>query len=309
VEESLDHRIAAIAERQHGVFTVAQAEAVGFSRPQRDFRIRSGRWSMPYERVYRVAGLPPSWRADVLAACWAAQSLTVASHRSAAELWGLPGARTDIVEITSRRWRRAKKHGLIVHETSALPAKDVCSVDGIATTTVEQTLLGLAAVVEPTVELAVDRALQRKLTTIARLERFVQRKAAPGRNGVGVLRDLLGCLDPLAGVPESAMETRLKQLLRRNGLPTPEFQYEIWHNGRFVARVDAAYPEHRIAIEYDSYEHHTGRLAIDRDSERRARLQRIDWETITFTAASVARGGGEPLETLRARLGFGAPLA
>ncbi len=83
------------------------------------------------------------------------------------------------------------------------------------------------------------------------------------------------------------METKLKQLLRRNGLPTPVFQYEIWHNGRFIARVDAAYPEHRIAIEYDSYEHHTGKQAIDRDSDRRARLQRIDWETITFTAASI----------------------
>ena len=101
------------------------------------------------------------------------------------------------------------------------------------------------------------------------------------------------------------METMLKQLLRRNGLPTPEFQYEIWHNGRFIARVDAAYPEHRIAIEYDSYERHTGRRAIDRDNERRARLSRINWETIAFTAAALRNNGGEQLETLRARLGFG----
>ena len=101
------------------------------------------------------------------------------------------------------------------------------------------------------------------------------------------------------------METKLKQLLRRQGLPTPEFQYEIWHRGQFIARVDAAYPEHRIAIEYDSYEFHAGNRAIDRDSERRARLSRIDWETITFTAAALRANGGEQLETLRTKLSFG----
>jgi len=144
------------------------------------------------------------------------------------------------------------------------------------------------------------------MTTIARLEQFVMRKGKKGRNGIGVLRDLVQDLDPLAGLSESAMETKLKQLLRRNGLPTPQFQYEIWHNGRFIARVDAAYPEHRIAIEYDSYEHHTGKRAIDRDSDRRARLLRIDWDTITFTAAAIGQNGGEALETLRRRLAFGA---
>ena len=106
----------------------------------------------------------------------------------------------------------------------------------------------------------------------------------------------------VAGVPESAMETRLKQLLRRNGLPMPEFQYEIWHEGRFVARVDAAYPEHRIAIEYDSYEHHTGKEAIVRDNDRRNTLKGLRWRTVTFTAADIQRDGGHALDALRAEL-------
>jgi hypothetical protein len=45
----------------------------------------------------------------------------------------------------------------------------------------------------------------------------------------------------------------------------------IRHEGRFIARVDAAYPELRIAIEFDSYEHHTGKLAV-RDTDRRNQL-------------------------------------
>jgi hypothetical protein len=188
-------------------------------------------------------------------------------------VWELPGRSTHLVEITSRRYKRAKASGLVVHETELLPAEDVCEVDGIPTASVEQTLLGLSALAdESVVEMALDRALHRKLTTITQLEQFVRRKGKRGRNGIGVLRALVRDHDPIAGIPESAMETQLKQLLRRNGLPAPRFRYEIWHNGRFVARVDAADPEHRIAIEYDSYEHHTGKRAIDRDSERRARL-------------------------------------
>ena len=80
---------------------------------------------MLFDRVYRIGGAPPTWRGQVLAACWAAQGLAVASHRSAAELWGLPGGCTDIVEITCRRWKRAKAAGLVVHETKLLDDADI----------------------------------------------------------------------------------------------------------------------------------------------------------------------------------------
>jgi very-short-patch-repair endonuclease len=307
MDDSLDRKIAAIAERQHGHFTLAQADALGYTDDQREYRTRTGRWVLTYDRVYRIAGLPGSWRGAVLAACWAAQGVAAASHRSAASLRDLPGGVTGFVEITCERWKRAKASGLIVHETLSLDPEDLDVVDGIPVTSVEQTLLGLAAVVHETVvEMALDRALHRKLTTIERLEAFVSRKGKRGRNGIGVLRGLVRELDPMAGVPESPMETKLKQLLRRRGLPMPQFQYEIWHNGRFVARVDAAYPDLKIAIEYDSYEHHTGKLAITRDNDRRNRLRRIRWQCITFTAADIARGGGDALEALCSELRFGA---
>src|SRR3954454_20722276 len=189
----------------------------------------------------------------------------VASHRSAAALWGLPGGRTDIVEVTCHRARRAFVDGLVVHETKLLLPDDVVEIDAIPATTVEQTLLGLAAAVSPTVvEMALDHALRRELTTKTALDTFVRRKKARGRNGIGVLRALLVLHDPLAGISESAMETKLKRLLRDHGVPTPVFQHVIRHDGRFVARVDAAYPDLRIAIEVERYEHHTDKLALVR---------------------------------------------
>jgi very-short-patch-repair endonuclease len=309
MEGSMDCRIAEIARRQYGVFTLDQSDEIGFTPDQREFRARAGRWEVRFDRVYSMAGVPRSWHGDLLAACFGAQGLVVASHRSAGKLWDLPGGSSELIEITCHRWKRAKIQGLVVHETLLLADDDICLVEGIPTASIEQTLLGLAAVVHVSiVEMAIDRALHRKLTTVVALEQFVQRKGERGRNGVGVLRAVLNDLDPLAGVPESAMETKLKRLLRRHELPTPEFQYEIWHNGRFVARVDAAYPEHQIAIEYDSYAHHTGKQAIVRDNDRRNELREIKWRVVVFTAADVARDGGRALQALRTELGSGAVI-
>jgi very-short-patch-repair endonuclease len=301
MDETLDRAIAELASHQHGIFTAVQAEEIGFDRDQRAYRVRIGRWALLYSRVYRVAGSPASWRGALLASTMATGSVAVASHQSAAELWELPGRSTDVVEITCHRWHRARPPGLIVHETKLLLPGDTTERDGIPVTSVEQTLLGLAAVSRPAVvDMALDRALRLRLTTRARLEAFVQRKARKGRNGVAVLRGLVDGHDPLAGLPESAMETKLKRLLRRHGLPTPVFQYVIRDQGRFVARVDAAYPDLRIAIEFDSYEHHTGRLALVRDTDRRNRLLQLSWQTVAFTAVDLDRDGGHAIEAVRA---------
>jgi hypothetical protein len=299
-ENSKDQAAAALAGLQHGIITSGQAAQLGFQAHHCEFRLRSGRWEAVHPTVYRIAGSPETWRGALLAACWATNvELAAASHRSAAALWQLPGGRRDLVEITCRRWKRGFVTGLVVHETKLLLLDDVTEHDGVPVTTVEQTLLGLGAVTNSTIlEMAVDRALHRGLTTRSRLDGFVRKKGARGRNGIGLLREILRTQDPLARVPESAMETKLKRLLRRHGLPTPAFQFEIRHHGQFIARVDAAYPELRIAIEFDSYEHHTGKLAVVRDNDRRNRLRQVHWQTVTFTAADLRRDGGPAIEAL-----------
>lgn len=299
MEADKDRAVATLAEEQHGLFTSEQAGRLGFADHHREHRLRSGRWVAVHETVYRMAGTPLSWRGSVLAACWATTVLAAASHRTAGALWDLPGGAQDPIEILCARAKRAFVPGLVTHETNGLTEDDIVTIDRIPVTRIESTLLGLAAVHDSSIaEMALDRALHRKLTTTARLDEFVRRRGARGRNGIGVLRELLSTLDPLAGIPESAMETRLKRLLRKAGLPPPVFQYTIRHEGEFIARVDAAYPELRIAIEYDSYEHHTGKLAVVRDNDRRNRLKRIRWQTVTFTAADLRQDGGLALDAL-----------
>jgi very-short-patch-repair endonuclease len=298
-----DIALAELAEGQHGVFTLGQARALGITDGIRDRRLRSGRWIAIHPGVYRLAGAPRSWHGDLLAACLGSPGPGVASHRSAAKLWNLPGGRDDLAEITCARWRRMHTPELIVHETGALPSVDITTRDGFPCMTVERTLLSLGAAVHPgVVEMAVDAALRRELTTIAELRATVRRLARRGRNGTGVLRRIVDLHDPDGGLAESPMETRLRQLIRDHRLPMPVFQYEVLHHGRFVARVDAAYPEQHLALEYDSYEHHTGRLALVRDSRRRNDLVVARWSVISVTAADFAAGGNRVATAIRTAL-------
>jgi hypothetical protein len=181
---------------------------------------------------------------------------------------------------------------VVVHESTVVDRWDLRVVDGIPATSPERTLLDLGAVVGPSlVELAVDDALRRQLVSRETLRGVLGRLGRSGRNGAGVLRRVLSLRDPSVSVPESFMETRLLQLLRRHGVPEPEPQYEVYDaHGTFVARVDAAYPEARVAIEYESLQYHSGSQALLRDSDRRNRLIAADW-TVVMVTINDARGG------------------
>ncbi len=128
----------------------------------------------------------------------------------------------------------------------------------------------------------------------------VHRLAKPGRNGAGTLRHLLEGRDSHRRPPESEMETMLIQCLRRNGWPEPVPQHVIRQAGAFVARVDAAYPEWRIAIEYQSDAHHGGKTARYRDNERRLRVIAAGWFPVEAMLPDVRSGGVKLCAALRA---------
>jgi very-short-patch-repair endonuclease len=88
------------------------------------------------------------------------------------------------------------------------------------------------------------------------------------------------------GLAESPQETRLRLLVHRSGLPVPTAQYRIRVDGRFVARVDFAWPEHRLALEYDGAWHgEPGQFR--RDRQRLNRLTAANWRTLFVTAADL----------------------
>ncbi|MEV7228582.1 DUF559 domain-containing protein [Polymorphospora sp. NPDC051019] len=75
----------------------------------------------------------------------------------------------------------------------------------------------------------------------------------------------------------------------RRGLPPPVAQHEVHdHRGRFVGRVDLAYPRWRIAIEYEG-DHHRERTQFRRDVARLNDLRACGWLVLRFTADDVLR--------------------
>jgi predicted transcriptional regulator of viral defense system len=304
--DQIDQLVSAIAEGHHGIFGAHHLEQLRVSAHERHYRLRIGRWIAVHDGAYRSAGAPLTWHGRVLAACWAGGVRAAASHRTAAELWALPGRDPALVEVTCPRWHRARHEGLVVHESLALDEIDVTTRDGIPVTKAARTLFDLAGLVgkdlrEGTVDLAIDNAFRRNLTTTADLQATLDRLARRGRAGSGRLRQMLRDRNP--AVTESEAERRVLRIFHRHGLPSPVVQYEIRDDADcFVARVDFAYPDLKIAIEYDSYEHHIGTVAHDHDGDRRNAILGAGWYPITATAAHL-RGDGSrlALDVRRAR--------
>jgi predicted transcriptional regulator of viral defense system len=298
---SVDRRVSEFAALHHGMFRIDDLLALYVTKPQRRRRLESGRWEQIYDGVYRITGAPRSWTGDLLAAVWAGGSRAVASHRSAAALWDLPGARPESLEITCPRWRRAQEAGLVVHETRVLAEADATERQCVPITTVERTIFDLAGIAGfNTVDLAIDNALRRDLTDFGQLHETLTRLARRGRPGTQLFRRALAERDPAAALSASERERLLFRMLRRHGFPMPVPQFEIVdESGNFVARPDFAYPDLKIAIEYESFQEHTGKVALVRDSARRNAQVALGWAPIAATAVDLRRGGNQLADALR----------
>jgi very-short-patch-repair endonuclease len=151
------------------------------------------------------------------------------------------------------------------------------------------------------VELAFEHALRERLVTISGLRAALER-SPPTRKGRSVLRSLLDAYPER--ITDSALEVRVWRLLRESGLPRPVRQHEIRSRGRFVARVDFAYPSAMLAIEADSRRFHSNARDWQRDLVRQNALVRLGWTVYRITWGDVASRGhriADDIATLLAR--------
>jgi hypothetical protein len=129
---------------------------------------------------------------------------------------------------------------------------------------------------------AVDALARRGCFVPARL--LERRGREPGARGCRRLDEVVRLADPRA---ESPPETRLRVALVRAGLPSPAVQHEILDEYGFVlARADLAYPDARLAIEYDGAGHFD-RDRLDRDRFRDIELAGQGWETVRLVSEDV----------------------
>ena len=198
----------------------------------------------------RWAGLEPDERhvLEVRAALAAVRTSAVASHRSAAALWGLPvvGMRERRVHLTFVGGSGADSRGAFARHAAAGPLPER-EVDGIRVTSVARTVVDLARMGGFLTGVAAgDAALHRRLATLDELRAEVE--AAGSGRGVRQARDVVAFVDQGGESPgESLSRVRMRDL----GLPMPVLQHEVRDHQGFVGRVDFWWEELGVIGEFD----------------------------------------------------------
>ena len=281
---SKDVRLVRLAERQHTVFTRAQAMAVGFTPDEIDGRLERGLWERVHRGVYRLAGSRLTFEGRVLAAILAAGDDAFASDGAAARLWKIEGVLCEEIHISLLGRKRRRVPGVIAHQRRNLSRTDRTRVNGIPLTTPGRTLMDLAPSLPETVlEDALDDVLRRKLAAARPLLARVREARKRGRPGLSVLERLL---EERVGrrVSGSTKENDVRRFFRIAGLPPAVPQHIVRSAcGEFVAQVDFAYPEVKLAIEFDGYEKHASRKQWEADRIRQNRMVALGWYPIRVT--------------------------
>ena len=86
------------------------------------------------------------------------------------------------------------------------------------------------------------------------------------------------------------MESEARLAMIDGGLPMPELQYEIVDGNGELRRLDFAWPEHRVAVEYDGVDWHSDPDAVRNDRRRRLALHDIGWIVISIVFDDVRHG-------------------
>ncbi|HZR14158.1 MAG TPA: type IV toxin-antitoxin system AbiEi family antitoxin domain-containing protein [Acidimicrobiia bacterium] len=272
------------AGRQHGLFTTAEADERGVSRAVLERWCDSGACRRVRHGVYAVVGAPATWEQSVVSAILAAGPGAVASHTTAAVVWGLPNLERETTEISTDRRRRARLPGIRAHRTVAFLSEEHTVRNGIPVTTVARTLVDLSGRLSVAqLGIITDDALRRGTLTLRELQRCVA--GLPGARGRkptrirSVLAQRVDGYDP----GDSALELRVLRAIVAAGLPEPVQQHEVAVASR-RCRLDLAYPADKLAIEVDGFEPHRHRSAFDRDRSRANDLVVAGWTVLRFTS-------------------------
>ncbi|MGH7918887.1 MAG: hypothetical protein ACREQM_02950 [Candidatus Dormibacteraceae bacterium] len=141
----------------------------------------------------------------------------------------------------------------------------------------------------------IDMALHAELFQVEWYRDYVSGRSHV--SGVVGARRVLEFVEPKS---ESPMETRLRMLLLRGGLPKPQAQIPLYDGaGVFVGRPDLYYPEASVGIEYD-WENHRDRLISD--NRRQNHLQQIGVRLLRYTAPDLSERPLQIVAEVRAAL-------
>jgi hypothetical protein len=262
-----------------GVFVGSHAIAEGLI-TRRQLRERS------YRRLVQGVYADPSLPLDHRLRCRGVALLLPAGAaiggHSAAAWHGAPfaGVYDPVTVLRSPELLWKGPRGTRVHRTG-LTDRDLTVQDCVPVTTPLRTAWDVAALESLGTAVAALDAMVRS-STLSVSDLATMADSGGGRWGVVKVRRAVGLVDPRA---ESPPESRVRVALALAGLdPVPQF--EVHEDGALIARVDLAWPEARLAVEYEGAYHFEGSQIV-RDDARLDRLAAAGWRVIRLSAADL----------------------
>ena len=293
---------------KHGIFL--RREAIAFGYTDQDLaravrvgalhRVRHGSYVL--RKRWDPLSTNEKHAVRAMAVLRTARAELVCSHVTAivlhgAPTWDLP---LDDVHVTRRDGRAGRRETGLAQHRGLLAPGDVVELNGSEVTSPCRTALDLSTMADIEHCLPVfDHFLHAGATTVPELRRGA---SAMARWSGTLHTDLVIAL--ANGRRESVGESRTGYLLWSGGLRAPQPQYEIRDSdGTLIARVDFAWPELGVFLEFDGKEKYLkhrreGEALIDavlREKRREERICRLTgWRCIRITWADLYR----PEETI-----------
>lgn len=264
-------------------------------------------WRLRHNEIVRLSRdtYLPRWaqgdlRARIAAVLLTAPEEAVVSHATAAALWdiAIPTVPEDLrIHLTVATGSAVRDRADRCIHRIPFTDQDVTLRDGVRVTTPERTWRDLAAALQPAALLAVsDQCLNGRCTADDLSRQLMQR---PSGRGAARARAVLPVADPRA---ESPMESVLRWLVHKAGLPAPVLQFVVRDaDGGFLGRADLAWPRHKVIVEFDGDGHRDRRVFVS-DLRRQNKLVMAGWVILRFGSADVVGSPDRVVAEIRAAL-------
>ena len=275
--------VAALASRQHGVVTRAEAVRLGASPMQihrwlqREQIERLGRRSLTFP------GQPQTWPMLLRAALNDAGEGALVSHRAAACLHQFDGFDEGPVEVITAVCHKNRQMLGVLHTSISIPRIDRAEVHGFPCTSAARTVVDLATCCSDLeLENAIDSAIRNGGASAEFLMRVLTRHRGSGRAGSPKLDEVL--VDSGA---TNKLERRFLQICRKADLPRPKCQVVHKRGSQTVARVDFDFWPSPLIVEVEGQIGHASPRQRQRDAKRRRDLPALGRLVLPFTYEDV----------------------
>lgn len=265
------------AWRQHGVFARNQLTAAGWTSQRIRTYVTLGRFVQHSEDVFSLAGAPLTAKGELWAAYLTGGPGAVVVGPSALALHG----RSD---WPARPWIAVPTHRHLGTQPfmairQRRPVEQLTRIRGILTSGLDESLVTcLRLLPRKEARALLHRALREGWADPDRLA--LAARISAGQRGAPQIRSLAA--EARTGA-HSEGERRLISLLKDSGLTGFVANHRVRDALGLIGIIDVAFPERRLAIEFDGQAFHIDADAFQRDRTRQNRLVAAGWTVLRFT--------------------------